>query len=135
MVVSEPSALVDFPADAALAAAREEADAAVGLCVEYTPEEFRTLYADEQTVALYGGDREAMADHFEEVHSFVHVDFTERDLFADIFRSAGEVRSFVTVMDHVALIRVLVGQQGLFLAVDPDADVTALVEAVEAEVR
>ncbi|WP_435175140.1 hypothetical protein [Halorussus sp. AFM4] len=135
MVISEPSGLVDFEADAAVAAARGEAGDAVRLCVEYTPEEFRTLYADDQTLALYGGDREAMVDHFEEVHSYVHVDFTERDLFSDVFRGAGEVRSFVTFMEHVAVIRVLVGQQGLFLAVDPDADVTALVEAVEAELR
>ncbi|WP_137285180.1 hypothetical protein [Halorussus salinisoli] len=133
MAVSESSSLVDFDADAALSAAHEASDGAVRLCVEYTPEEFHTLYADEITMALYGDDREEMADHFEEVHSFVHVDFTERDLFADIFRGAGEVRSFVTYMDDVTFVRILVGQQGLFLTVDPETDVTAVVDAAEAE--
>ena len=131
MVVSEDSTLVDFDADAALATAREVGDGAVHLCVEYTPKEFRTLYADELTTALYAGDREEMESHFEEVHSYVHIDFTEKDLFSEVFRGAGEVRSFVTLMDHVALIRVIVGRQGLFLSTDPDADVTALVEAIE----
>jgi hypothetical protein len=135
MVVSEDSTLVDFEATAALAAAEEASGGSVRLCVEYTPEEFNTLYADETTMGLYAGDEDEMRDHFEEVHGYVHVDFTERDLFADIFRGAGEVRSFVTYMDYVVLIRILVGQQGLFLTLDPDNDVTAVVEAIEAQLE
>lgn len=132
MEVSEESTLVGFDADAALSAARDAAGDAVHLCVEYTPDEFETLYADETTMALYG-DEEAMVEHFEEVHSYVHVDFTEQDLFSDVFRGAGDVRSLVTFLDYAAVVRVLVGFQGLFLTTDPDADVTAVVEAVEGE--
>ncbi|USZ67745.1 hypothetical protein NGM10_13540 [Halorussus salilacus] len=135
MVVSEESTLVDFDADAALAAARDAGEGSVHLCVEYTVEEFRTLYADETTVALYAGDRAEMDAHFEEVHSYVHIDFTEKDLFGEIFRAAGEVRSFVTFMENAALVRAIVGQQGLFLSADPDADVTGIVEAVESELE
>ncbi|WP_115865656.1 hypothetical protein [Halorussus litoreus] len=131
MEISEDSTLVDFDADDALAAARRVGDGAVNLAIEYTPDEFHTLYADELTMSLYGDDPEEMRDHFEEVHSYVHVDFTERDLFSDLFRGAGGVRSFVTYMDHVVLVRVLVGQQGLFATCDPEADVTAIVEAIE----
>jgi hypothetical protein len=131
MVVSEDSTLVDFDADAAVSAAREQSEGEVHLCVEYTTEGFHTLYADETTLSLYG-DREQMTDHFEEVHSYVHVDFTERNMFEDVFVGAGEVRSFVTQMEYVTLIRVLDGEQGLFLTVDPGTDVTAIVEAVEA---
>ena len=131
MVVSEDSTLVDFDADAAVSAAREQFEGEVHLCVEYTTEGFHMLYADETTLSLYG-DREQMTDHFEEVHSYVHVDFTERNMFEDVFVGAGEVRSFVTQMEYVTLIRVLDGEQGLFLTVDPGTDVTAIVEAVEA---
>ncbi|GAA0229764.1 hypothetical protein GCM10009000_051280 [Halobacterium noricense] len=63
--------------------------------------------------------------------SYVHVDFMEKDLFEDVFRDAGEVRSFVTFMDHIILVRILVGEEGLFFTVDPDSDVTTLVEMVE----
>ncbi len=131
MVVSEDSALVEFDADAALAAARDEEDASVRLCVEYTSDEFHTLYADETTMALYAGSEGEMRDHFEEAHGYVHVDFTERDLFGDLFPGAGEVRSFVSYMNHVTLVRVLVDQQGLFLSLSPDSAVTPVVEAVE----
>jgi hypothetical protein len=132
MVVSEDSILVDFDADAAVSSARELFEGEIHLCVEYTIEEFHTLYADENTLMLYG-DREQMTDHFEDVHSYVHVDFTERGLFEDMFVGAGGVRSFVTHMEYVTLIRVLDGKQGLFLTVDPETDVTGIVEAVEAE--
>jgi hypothetical protein len=133
MVVSEDSKLVEFDADAALAAARKVDSEGIRLCVEYTPEEFHTLYADDVTMALYG-THEEMSEHFEEVHSYVHVDFTEKDLFSEIFRGAGEVRSFVTYMDHVVLLRFIEDQQGLFLSADPNADVTTFVEAVENEI-
>ena len=134
MAVSENSTLVDFDADAALAAVREVNEDALHLCIEYTPETFRTMYADELTMSLYG-DREEMESHFEEVHSFVHIDFSEKDMFGDLFRGAGDVRSFVTFMDHVALVRVLVEREGLFFTLDPDSDVTAAVQAVEGEIR
>ena len=130
MTISNASSLVSFDADAAVAALREMADESVHLCVEYDTEEFTTLYADEQTLSLYSSERE-MVDHFEEVLSYVHIDFMEKGLFEDVFRAAGNVRSFVTFMDYVAFVRVLVGQEGLFFTVDPDADVTTLVETVE----
>lgn len=130
MTISDPSSVVTFDADAALAAAREQAGDSVYLCVEYDAEDFNTLYAAEQTLSLYDGQRE-MLDHFEEVLSYVHVDFMEKDLFEDVFRAAGEVRAFVTYMDAVVLVRLLVGQEGLFFTVDPAADVTAFVTAVE----
>ncbi|WP_132059520.1 hypothetical protein [Halorussus amylolyticus] len=131
MAVFEDSTLVDFDADTALASAREAGGDTIHLCVEYTAEEFHTLYADETTMALYADDRGEMESHFEEVHSYVHIDFTEKDLFSEIFRAAGEVRSFVTFMDNAAFVRILVGTEGLFVSADPDADVTAIIEAAE----
>ena len=134
MAVSESARLVTFDADSSLAAVRDVTDDAVLLSVEYTPEEFHVLHADEVTLSLYA-DREAMEDHFSEVHSYVHVDFTERELFEELFRGAGTVRSFVTVMEHVILVRVLVDGEGIYFTLAPDADATAAVEAVEAQLR
>ena len=132
MGVSDSSTVVGFDADAALEAVRDATGDAVRLCVEYTPEEFRVLYADELTTSLYG-DADRMVEHFEEVHSYVHIDFTEQDLFAELFRGAGEVRSLVTFMDHVVLVRIIVDFEGLFFTLSPGSDVTAAVRAVEGE--
>ena len=132
MGVSDSSTVVEFDADAALEAVRDATGDAVRLCVEYTPEEFHVLYADELTTSLYG-DTDQMEAHFEEVHSYVHIDFTEQDLFAELFRGAGGVRSLVTFMDHIILVRIIVDFEGLFFTLSPDSDVTAAVRAVEGE--
>ncbi|WP_049970144.1 hypothetical protein [Haladaptatus cibarius] len=130
MTISNRSSLVSFDVDSAVSALQNAAGDSVHLCVEYDTENFNTLYADQMTLDLYDSERE-MVDHFEEVLSYVHVDFMEKDLFEEVFRDAGSVRSFATFMDHVILVRVLVGEEGLFFTVDTDSDVTALVETVE----
>lgn len=130
MAVSNASTVVEFDADAALAAAREVAGDALHMGVEYDTVDFNPLYVDERTVTLYG-DVEQMLEHFGKVHSYVHIDFTEQQMFEDVMFAAGGVRAFTTQMDHATLIRVLAGQEGLFLALDSDAPVTPVVEAVE----
>ena len=117
-----------FDADVALEAALSVTDD-VRICVEYDTDEFNTLYADGETVALYGGE-DAMNDEFAEVHSFVHLDFTERDLFEDVFLAAGRVRAFVTYMEHTIAVRFIRGDSGLFFALDPEAPVTETLDAI-----
>lgn len=130
MPLTRESELVAFDADACVAAIRE-ATPGVRLVVEYTDESFRTLYADDATLSLFG-DREAMREYFESVHDYVGIDFAERELFEDTLRAAGGVRAITTHMDRATVVRVLVGEtQGLFVSVDPDTPVTELVACVE----
>ena len=128
---SQASTLVSFDADAAVEAVRAAIAGDLQVAVEFTPDDHRTLYADDDVVDLYEGEG-SMDDHFEDVHSYVHVDLTERQLFEDVV-GGGSVRAMVTYMDHAALVRVLAEREGLFVTVRPDADVTAAVEAAEAE--
>lgn len=128
MSIRNPARLSGFDADAALEAALSVSDD-VHISVEYDTEEFNVLYVDDRTIALYGGE-EPMMEHFEEVHSYVHVDFTERDLFQDVLFAAGKVRAFVTYMEYTVVVRFLRGNQGLFFAMDPEAPVTETLAAV-----
>ena len=128
MSIRNGARLGGFDADAALEAALSVTDE-VHISVEYDAEEFNVLYVDETTIALYGGE-EPMYEHFEEVHSYVHVDFTERDLFEDVFFAAGEVRAFVTYMEYTTVVRFIRGDSGLFFALDPEAPVTETLAAV-----
>jgi len=131
MALTQASTLVSFDADAALAAVRDQVGEGLLAGVEFTTDDHRTLYAADVVVELYG-DEAAMLDHFEEIHRYVHVDFTERELFEDVV-GGGDVRAMVTYMDHATLVRVIDEREGLFVTVAPDAEVTAVVEAVEAE--
>ena len=134
MAVSNESTVVGFDADTALAAARDVAGDALHIAIEYDATDFNTLYVDEGTVALYG-DEDRMTDHFAEVHSYVHIDFTEQQMFEDVLYAAGGVRAFTAHMDHVTAVRVLDGQEGLFLALDPSTNVVPVIEAVEAAIE
>ncbi|MFB6155742.1 MAG: hypothetical protein ABEJ22_07585 [Haloferacaceae archaeon] len=123
---------LDSPAHgAALAAAQEAADGTLYSFVAYTPDEFEVLYVDDVMDEFYPS-RERMRAHFEEIHSYVHVDFTERNLFEDtLFSDLGTVRTFVTRMDGLTLVRYLDGRNGVFVALDPDECVRDVTRAVE----
>ena len=126
--------VVDFDAEAVLSAAREATgDDDVYVCVVYDAADFRTVYVDDRVDAMYDDDEER-ADHFGQIHSYVHLDFTEQQLFGELFR-ADRVRSFVTYLDSLVAVRVVSDGQGVFLSVTPEAPVTDLVEAVEREIR
>lgn len=133
MAVSSPSTVVDFDAEAALRAAREVVGDALHIAIEFDADEFNTLFVDRQTVDLYGGT-EPMVEHFAQVHSYVHIDFTEQEMFEDLLFAAGGVRAFTAHMEYVTAVRILVGQEGLFLGLDPDAPVSAVIDAVESAI-
>lgn len=127
--------VVDFDADAALSAANE----AIGpenlfTCVVYDAKTFQTVYVDDRLETFYA-DYEEREEHFGEIHSYVHLDFTEQKLFEELFRDPEGVRAFVTYMASLVAVRIVREKQGVFFSVAPDAPVTKLVNAVEAEIR
>jgi hypothetical protein len=127
--------VVDFDAEDALSAANDAIGAEnVFSCIVYDAETFRTVYVDPRVEGLYA-DTETRREHFEEIHSYVHLDFSEYDLFEELFRDPEGVRAFVTYMGSLVAVRVVSEKQGLFLSVAPDAPVTKLVTAVEAEIQ
>ena len=127
----EAGDVVDFDEEEALAAAREAVgDAAVLVCVVYDASDFRTVYVDDRIDSTYESER-ARAEHFGQIHSYVHLDFTEGELFRELFREPDGVRAFATYMNSHVAVRVVTDKQGVFLSVAPDAPVTDLVNAVE----
>lgn len=127
----DESQLVSFDADAALAAALDAVDGPLYGFATYTSENFRLLHIDDRLMALYR-DREQMREHFAELHSYVHIDFTERELFENqLFPEVGSVRTFVTQMDEMTFVRLLDVDQGVFFSVAPDEPVIELSEAIE----
>ncbi|WP_338729335.1 hypothetical protein [Haladaptatus sp. DJG-WS-42] len=126
--------VVDFDAEAALEAAASISDAEVLIGVEYNTEAFNILYVSDVVDTLYQ-DREQMTAHFDTIHSYVHLDFTERELFKDLFVDPAGVRAFVTYMGNMIAIRLLSGDDGLFIGLAPGSAVTGVVTSVEAAVK
>jgi hypothetical protein len=132
MAITNATEVVPLDGDAVVRAVRDVADGTVQSIVEYDETEFNPLYIDDVTMAFYG-DEETMYDHFEEIHSYVHVDFTEMQLFTEeLFPVADEVRYLTAGFDTFTLLRIYFDREGLFIALDPDEQVEPIVEAVEA---
>lgn len=130
MPLSRRSDVVDFDASAARDAVLSAIGGSLRSFVEFDAEEFNPLYVDDGTVALYD-DEAHMYEHFARIHSYVHVDFAEIDLLvSDLFAVADGVEYLVTATDAFTLVRYYVGDQGLFLAMDPDEAVDTVVAAI-----
>jgi hypothetical protein len=123
--------IVDFDPASVLAAAREAAGGdRIRVCVVYDDSDFETVFVDDGVDSAYEGP-EDRADHFGQIHDYVHLDFVERELFEEMIPDPEGVRAFVTYMGSLIAIRVVVGGQGVFLSVTPDAAVSEIVDAVE----
>ena len=112
---------------------RERVEEGLFAVAEYDAERLNLLYIDDATREMYPSE-EVMHDHFETIHSYVHVDFAESDLFTDeLFPPAETVEYIVTAMDFLTILRVYRGDVGIFLSVSPDEPIDPLVEVVRAE--
>lgn len=130
MPIQAKSELVEFDADAALEAALKTVDGPIYSFVEFSVEDFHTLFVADETLAMYES-REHMEEHFGRIHDYVHLDFTEIDLFTkDLLPEADEAHYIATAFDFITLVRIYQGNEGVFVAVDSDEPVGPLVDAV-----
>ncbi|WP_336035353.1 hypothetical protein [Halobacterium yunchengense] len=128
----ETTGPTSLDAAAMCSAAEAAVDGTLRSFVEFDDRDFRVLHVDDLTRSFYDDDDHMLA-HFEEIHAYVHVDFTEADLFtSELFPAADRVRYLATGFDLFTLVRVYVGDEGVFAALDPDEPVEPVVEAIEA---
>jgi hypothetical protein len=128
--MSPPEAPIVGPAgEAAIAAARDCLGDRLRTVVVYDEADYEVRYISEEVRDRLGeaGVREATA----QLHGYVHLDFVERDLFADLTPTAGEVRTTITRLEQATFVRYLVGDAGVFLSVAPDTDLTTLCTAMD----
>lgn len=131
MPVSHPASI--HPVDAATLREGlfDAVDGTLRSLVEFDREGFNVLYADDVTLSFY--DSEAgMREHFEQIHGFVELDYTEMDLFTgELFPASDSVRYLASGLDLFTMVRVYVGGCAYFLALDSDEPVLPAVRAVE----
>jgi hypothetical protein len=131
MPVSNAPGLTSLDAEAMQRAVEDTVDGTLRSFVEFTADDFALLYVDDVTLSFYD-DEAHMLDHFEEIHSYVHIDFTETDFFTDrLFPLASDVRYHATSLDAFTLVRIYFDDEGLFVALDRDEPIEPVVGAVE----
>lgn len=132
MPVSNQPGLTSLDVAAMRSAVEDTVDGTLRSFAEFDADDFNLVYVDDVSVAFYD-DEEHMHAHFEEIHSYVHIDFTEIDFFTEeLFPAANRVRYLTTAFDLFTLVRVYFGDEGLFLALDRDEAVEPVIEAIEA---
>lgn len=130
MPATNRSELADFDADRVRQAVQGTVSGPLYSFCEYDTEAFRPLYIDDRTIAMYDSGDE-MLEHFERIHTHVHMDFMQIELFRNtLFPNADRVEYIATAMDALKLLRVYVGDDGLLLALDPDEPVEPIVDAI-----
>ena len=134
MPVVNESYVVSFDAQAVVEAILDEVDDSLLVVAEYDRDRVNPLYVSDVVRALYE-DEQAMNDHFAGIHAYMYLDFTERELFEDLFIESGGVRAFVTYMHNLVAIRLINETEGLFVSLAPRSPVTAVIERVESIIR
>jgi len=126
---SEPE-LAAFDAKAVARAA----DAAVGdglrVVVEYDETEYNPLYVDDRVLEKLGG-REGLVSLADDLHSDFRLDFTQQELYEEVYSNFGSVRAFVVVLDEAVVVRFVADTTGLYVSIDPDASLDGVLDAVE----
>lgn len=135
MSITRPSRVVSFDADAGLSAALDADEEHVRICAEYDIDEWELLYVADHVLEAYEDGEQTLELKAEDLHSYIHLDFTERELFEELAPRSGAVVAYVTRMEHHSLVRYLSGREGLFLSLDRGADLTAVLDAVEAAIE
>ncbi|MFC7234552.1 DUF7522 family protein [Halosegnis marinus] len=131
MPLTGASTLVSFDGDAATAAVREAAGDGVASVSAFTTDDFEILYVSDDVLALYR-DEAHLREHYDEVLSHLNMDILEKEVYeGTLLPNAGRVRASVTYMDDLTLLRVVVEEEGLYIALQPDAPVRTVVDAVE----
>lgn len=131
MPVSNDPTVVSVDAAAMREAIEETVDGPLRSLVEFDAEEFGVLYVDGLTLQFYEDEAEMRA-HFEEIHSYVHADFTEKAFYTeDLFPVSDRVRYIATGFDVFTVVRVYFEDERLFVTVDRDEPVEPIVEAIE----
>lgn len=125
---AEPK-LASFDAAAVARAVAAAAGDHLRVVVEYDDSEYNVLYAAERVVEQLGGPDElgALAD---ELHSDYRLDFTQQELYDEVYGSIGAVQAFVVVLDRATVVRFVHENSALYVSVDPEASLDGVLDAV-----
>ena len=131
MPATNRSQLCSFDADRVRQVVQNTVSGPLYAFCEYDTETFRPLYIDDRTISMYES-KDAMLEHFERIHTNVHMDFMQIELFRNtLFPDAERVEYIATAMDFLKILRVYVDDDGLFIATAPDEPIEPIVDAIK----
>ncbi|PCR91450.1 hypothetical protein [Natrinema ejinorense] len=127
--IENTSTFAEFDADAVLEKLREIAGGQILTVAEYDAETYNIMYMDDQMGHQLGDavDIEELADR---IHSDYRLDFTEKEMYEDVYSELGEVRAFAVFFEGNTIFRFVGETTGLYVSLTMDAPFNAVIEAV-----
>lgn len=129
MPLRNESVLTEFGAHDALEVIESLIEEDLLVCAEFTVEDFQLLYVSDAALERYDSETDVWVVG-DVIHEYMNVDFLERELFEELYPEVTETNAFVTYTDYAAIIRVLCGDEGFYVSVDPAAPVSEIVSAL-----
>ncbi|WP_435335539.1 hypothetical protein [Haloarchaeobius sp. TZWWS8] len=129
MTVSNRSELVEFDADAVAAFLRENLSSGLRAVVEYHGPDWNPLFITEEAIQRYGNE-EAAFEVAEEIHRSLRLDLREDELYTDLLVDAGRFSGFVLLFENLTIIRYTRGDEGMYIALDPNISARPVLDAV-----
>ncbi|MFC3476336.1 DUF7522 family protein [Halobacterium litoreum] len=97
--------------------------------VEYDEQRYNLLYIRDDVVDELGGP-DAFGELADELHSDYRLDFTQQELYEEIYGELGNVHAFVAVMDRATVLRVVGDDAGLYVSLEPSVSIQGALDAV-----
>ena len=121
MSFKRPSTVIGPSADFLAEALESIAADDLQVIAEYSGQTYELLYASDRVAEKHGGIN-SLEEEADSLFDYYHIDFLERDLLEDMLW-LGEVRTFVTFLDHGITIRAHTESAAVFIAVDITASI------------
>jgi hypothetical protein len=102
--------------------------------VEYDPEAYNPVYIAPMVVEEYGEDGD-ITDFAETIHSYVKLDFSEREMYRELYHRGTDGMGFATFLDGSIVVRYVFDETALYVSLNSAASPKDVIGAIEAVVR
>jgi hypothetical protein len=129
-IQQEPE-MVDGDVRAMFEAVAEVAGADLRAFVEYDQEAYNPVYIAPMVVEEYGDDGD-ITDFAEAIHSYVKLDFSEREMYRELYDRGTDGMGFATFLDGSIVVRYVLAETALYVSLRSAASPKAVIGAIEA---
>jgi len=119
----------EIDADAVLARLRDAVGDDLRALVEYDADAYNLLFLADRVLAEFGGD-EAVEAFADKLHADYRLDFTEKEMYEDVYAELGTVRAFAVFFQESAVFRFVGESTGLYVSLERDAPYNRVIETV-----
>lgn len=122
--------LVDGDVPAMFAAVDSVAGEDLRAFVEYDDETYNPVYIAPMVVDDYGVDGD-VSEFAETIHSYVKLDFSEREMYRDLYDRGTDGMGFATFLDGSTVVRYVFDDTALYVSLTDEVSPQEVIEAIE----